>query len=32
MEQREPKLMIVVGRKGCGKTYTTTKRIKKDVV
>lgn len=31
MELREPKLMIVVGRKGCGKTYTTTKMIQKYV-
>ena len=32
MEQRDPKLMIVVGRKGCGKTYTTTKMIKQYVL
>jgi hypothetical protein len=27
MEVREPKLGVAVGRKGCGKTYTTTKMI-----
>ena len=32
MEQREPKLIIVVGRKGCGKTYTTTKLINQYVL
>jgi hypothetical protein len=32
MEEREPKLMIVVGRKGCGKTYTTKKIIKQYVI
>jgi hypothetical protein len=28
MEQREPKLGVAVGRKGCGKTYTTNKMIR----
>ena len=28
MEEREPKLGVAVGRKGCGKTYQTTKMIK----
>lgn len=27
MEEREPKLGVAVGRKGCGKTYQTTKMI-----
>jgi len=28
MEEREPKLGVAVGRKGCGKTYQTTKMIR----
>jgi hypothetical protein len=32
MEIREPKLGVAVGRKGCGKTYTTTKMIKQYVL
>lgn len=32
MEQREPKLVVAVGRKGCGKTYTTTKMVEKYVL
>jgi hypothetical protein len=32
MEVREPKLGVAVGRKGCGKTYTTTKMIKQYVL
>jgi hypothetical protein len=32
MEQREPKLGVAVGRKGCGKTYTTTKMIEQYVL
>ena len=32
MELREPKLIVAVGRKGCGKTYTTTKMVQKYVV
>ena len=32
MENREPKLGVAVGRKGCGKTYTTTKMIKQYVL
>jgi hypothetical protein len=31
MEQREPKLGVAVGRKGCGKTFTTTKMIEQYV-
>jgi hypothetical protein len=31
-ELREPRLGVAVGRKGCGKTYTTTKMIEKYVV
>jgi hypothetical protein len=27
MEEREPKLGVAIGRKGCGKTYTTNKMI-----
>ena len=30
-ELREPKLGVAVGRKGCGKTYTTTNMIKRYV-
>jgi hypothetical protein len=32
MEVREPKLGVAVGRKGCGKTYTTTKMIQQYVL
>jgi hypothetical protein len=32
MEVREPKLGVAVGRKGCGKTYTTTKMIKQYIL
>ena len=32
MEEREPKLGVAVGRKGCGKTYQTTLMIKKYIV
>jgi hypothetical protein len=32
MELREPKLGVAVGRKGCGKTFTTTKMIKQYVM
>ena len=32
MEIREPKLGVAVGRKGCGKTYTTTKMIKQYIL
>ena len=32
MELREPKLGVAVGRKGCGKTYTTNKMIKQYVM
>jgi len=31
MEIREPKLGVAVGRKGCGKTFTTTKMIQQYV-
>jgi hypothetical protein len=32
MEEREPKLGVAVGRKGCGKTYQTTKMIESYIV
>jgi hypothetical protein len=32
MELREPKLGVAVGRKGCGKTYTTNLMIKQYVM
>lgn len=32
MEEREPKLGVAVGRKGCGKTYTTKSMINQYVV
>jgi len=32
MEEREPKLGVAVGRKGCGKTYTTRNMIRQYVV
>lgn len=32
MEEREPKLLVAVGRKGCGKTYTTKKMIQQYVL
>ena len=31
MEEREPRLGVAVGRKGCGKTYTTKQMIQKYV-
>ena len=27
MEEREPKLGVAVGRKGCGKTFTTRRML-----
>jgi hypothetical protein len=32
MEEREPKLGVAVGRKGCGKTYTTKRMLQQYVV
>lgn len=32
MEEREPKLGVVVGKKGCGKTFLTTAEIRRYVV
>jgi hypothetical protein len=32
MEEREPKLGVAVGRKGCGKTYTTRRMLSQYVV
>ena len=32
MEEREPKLGVAVGRKGCGKTYQTTKMIEQYIL
>jgi hypothetical protein len=32
MEEREPKLGVAVGRKGCGKTYTTKKMMQQYVL
>lgn len=32
MEEREPKLGVAIGRKGCGKTYTTNKMVKQYVL
>jgi hypothetical protein len=32
MEAREPKLIVAVGRKGCGKTYTTKRMLQQYVM
>jgi hypothetical protein len=32
MEEREPKLIVAVGRKGCGKTYTTKRMLQQYVM
>ena len=32
MEEREPKLGVAVGRKGCGKTYQTYRMMQQYVV
>lgn len=32
MEQREPKLIVAVGRKGCGKTFTTKRMLEQYVM